>query len=193
MDLKSRDTDSHLDYLGFFQEDFMVCDLGCGVGYIPNYTMKNKKKIQYLGIDVISNKINYCRNRFRQGNYRFKRLNLYSETYNPTGSMRAEFMKIPLPDGSVDSVICHSLFTHLDNEEVAKRYISEILRIMKAGGKLWITFFTDPPNKEGGGTMRTVYKLSFIETLLAGFEEIHDRCGATTEYHDQLEISCVKR
>jgi len=97
-----------------------------------------------------------------------------------------------MEDGSVDAVICHSLFTHLDTEVIARHYMNEIRRVLKPGGLLWITFFSSPPNEVGGGTARTVYSMDFIKQLLVGFEDLKESGGLTTGYHDQLEISCVK-
>ena len=186
------DTVDHLDELGFFQKDFIVCDIGSGMGYIPKYTMKHKKPIWYHGFDVMLSNIKHCRNICNDIRYQFTYLPYYSDAYNPMGLLNAKDFKIKLPSGSVDSVICHSLFTHLSTEDVARSYMQEIRRVLRPGGLLWITFFSSPPNETCDGTKRTVYSMEFIETLLVGFENIKSSGGFTTDYHDQLEISCVK-
>jgi SAM-dependent methyltransferase len=186
------DTDAKLDAMGFFQPDFFILDIGCGVGYIPLYLRINRKPVKYLGIDVSRGRIQHCRALFPGTQFQFKVIDIHSETYNSMGRMRAEEFKIPLGDNSVDSIICHSLFTHLDTEIIAKRYIDEIKRVLKVGGFLWTTWFPSPPNGESDGTRRTVYPLAFIHDQLADLEPIYLHGGESTGYHDQLEIACVK-
>lgn len=184
------DTDAKLDSMGFFQEDFNILDIGCGVGYIPKYLKEQKKNVTYLGLDVDMGVIQECKNRFPQ--FKFKRLNLKSESYNPLGSMSADQLVLPVETNSVDSIICHSIFTHLDTEAIAVRYMKEIKRVLKQGGFLWTTWFSSPPNEECEGTAKTVYNLAFIHDLLSDLEPIYINGGESTSYHDQLEIACVK-
>jgi len=186
------DTDAHLDELGFFQDDFNILDIGCGVGYIPSYLRRSRKRVKYLGLDVRLDRIKLCRRLFRDMDYKFTHLNLRSSSYNPIAAQGAENLVIPLDDCTVDSIICHSLFTHLDTEEVASRYIDEIKRVLKPNGFLWTTWFSSPPNTTSDGTKRTVYDLAFIHDRLAQFEFIYLGGGETSAYHDQLEIACVK-
>jgi len=187
------DTDAHLDSLGFFKDGSSVLDIGCGLGYIAEYILKNRLNVTYLGIDIDSNRIRHCQNRFRQPNFKFKKLNILSATYNPLGSMDARHFKINLPNNSVDSVICHSLFTHLDTEEVALVYMKEIWRVLKPQGILWTTWFVSPPNElVGGGTMRTVYRKEFVADLLSDYEIIEAQGGESVGYHDQWEVAAVK-
>jgi ubiquinone/menaquinone biosynthesis C-methylase UbiE len=186
------DTDQHLDKLGFFKDGFKICDIGCGVGYIPEYLVKHAKKVDYLGIDVDMGVIQHCKNRFSAYGYEFKRLNVRSAMYNPLGTMDAEFMKLDLPDESLDSVICHSLFTHLDTEAIASRYMSEIKRVLKPGGLLWTTWFTSPPNKASSGTIRTVYSAEFISSLFTDLKLLHAHGGESDDYHDQLYVASQK-
>lgn len=186
------DTVDKLDEMGFFQPNSMILDIGCGPGYVPKYLIKNKKLFWYVGIDVNLGVIQHCRNICKDIRCSFKLFPIQSDTYNRDGKMSALDFKIPMADKSVDSVICHSLFTHLATQEIARHYINEINRVLKSGGFLWTTWFASPPNEWCSGTARTVYDLSFIHDVLAPFEPIYLSGGETTGYNDQLEIACVK-
>lgn len=186
------DTDARLDALGFFQDGFQVLDIGSGYGYIPMYLMRERKKVAYHGIDIDRNNIQHCRNISQGTGFKFNYLPIQSDTYNPDGVMSPTHFTLPLKDKSVNSIVCHSLFTHLDTEEVASRYVAEITRVLMNGGLLWTTWFASPPNRVGGGTLRTVYPMEFIHNLLGEFEYIEVSGGETDEYNDQLEIACVK-
>lgn len=188
------DTPELLDSLEFFKDGYHVLDIGCGQAFMAKYLRKKNKEIWYHGFDVSLGNIKHCRNLFiNEIRYKFVFLPFKSDTYSPQGELSAESFTLKFPDSSVDSVICHSLFTHLDTEPIARRYMSEIKRVLKDGGKLWTTWFSNPPNDVSDGTRRTVYNYDFIEEMLEEFESIYWNGGLTTSYHDQLEIACVKR
>ena len=187
------DTDERLDALGFFKDGFSICDIGCGFGYIPKYLFSKRRNITYIGLDVKKAAIVHCENRFKNiYGYSFKRLNLHSDTYNPKSSIKADQMVFPIADESIDSIVCHSIFTHLGSEKVAKHYMDEINRVLKKDGLLWTTWFKSPPNEGSSETIRTVYKESFIDDILSSFKRICSGGGKTTGYHDQWEVVCVK-
>src|SRR6266404_5405702 len=54
--------------------------------------------------------------------------------------VRDVLRRLPFPDGRYDFVFLTSVFTHM-LEEDAERYITEISRVMKPGGKGLFTFF----------------------------------------------------
>lgn len=186
------DTVDQLDQWGFFQEGAVVCDIGCGVGYVPRYTMRHRKDIKYHGYDVSLARIKMCRTICNDPRYHFTYLPYNSMTYNPFSNRSADGFIMKEDNNSVDSVICHSLFTHLGTESIAIRYMREINRVLKPNGKLWITFFTSPPNEISDGTERTVYPIGLVDHLLEGFNIISSSGGTTCDYHDQLEVHAVK-
>lgn len=185
------DTDALLNQLGFFEPGRTVVDIGCGVGYIPSYLVRCNRQVYYTGFDVSANNIKHCRALFNGPEFIFKLLNVQSDTYNPGGKINPCDMVLPLPDSSVDSVICHSLFTHLGTEAAATQYMSQIKRILRPGGFMWSTWFAAPPNTENDGTVRTVYSMEFIKRSLKEFDTFHEHGGETDGYHDQLYIASV--
>lgn len=187
------DTPEQLDQLGFFQDGYSLLDIGCGIAPIAMYCIRNRKKISYYGVDTMIQRIATCKTMYKGfSDYQFQFIPVRSELYNPNGRIDPEKFTLDLADASRDAVICHSLFTHLDTEAVANRYMSEIKRVLRKGGLLWTTWFASPPNTESDGTRRTVYPLEFIHNELASFEPIYIHGGDSDAYHDQLEIACVK-
>ena len=103
-----------------------------------------------------------------------------------------EMFTLPFLTESFDSILCHSLFTHLETEPVATRYLKEIKRLLKPQGLLWTTWFRDPPNNPCSWAERTVYSEQFIRSQLSDFIFLVERKGETTQYHDQWELLCRK-
>jgi len=70
--------------------------------------------------------------------------------------------------------------------------MNNIKRVMKSGGLLYITFFTNPPNKidqyDVTADNRTVYSMEFIDELTDGFSILHIEGGQTTLFNDQLKM-----
>jgi hypothetical protein len=95
---------------------------------------------QYLGFDVHSPSIVWCRQRFAADErFRFE----LAEVSSPYGSVRgaeARDYRFPCGAGSRHLVIAKSVFTHLLPPQ-AERYLSEIARVLSPGGRGWITAF----------------------------------------------------
>lgn len=187
-----RDTPDILNEYGFFTEQSRILDIGCGVGFIPSWCKEHEKNVDYLGVDVREASIIACKMKHLGSNYEFTHINVYNDSYNPNGNVSPSEMTLPCADNSMDSVICHSLFTHLGTERVAERYIDEIMRVMKVGGLLWTTWFTAPPNDVSISTIRTVYSNEFVMSMIKRFEFIYSTGGTTDRYHDQYQIALRK-
>lgn len=191
-----KNTPEILKDLGVFDEGKVVLDIGCGMANIPLWCLKNKIKIKYLGIDVRKQAIEICRNIIdatdMKDDFHFEHLNIYNAAYNQFGKMLPELMNLPVEDDSVNAVICHSLFTHLDTEAVAIRYMREIDRVLRKGGILWTSWFLFPPNIKSEGAIRTVYDKKFVDTLLKDYEMLINFGGETDGYHDQWYVGVRK-
>lgn len=132
----------------FLPPDPMVLDIGCGCGKMARYFALNPG-LRYLGVDIFEPSILWCRRAFeRYGDrFRFEHFDGYSAAYNPGGKLRAEDYVLPAPDGSVDVVVCGSLFTHLF-EPQARHYLSQLRRVLKPGGSALVSLHVEPPAGE---------------------------------------------
>jgi SAM-dependent methyltransferase len=190
---ETRDTPEILDQLGFFVDGNMVLDIGCGVGFFAKWMADHTVPIGgYLGLDVRKNCVAKCEEMRLPSHYKFKHIDVFNPTYNFRGITKPEEYTLPVLDESVDAIICHSLFTHLDTEPVARRYMMEIDRVLGEGGLLWTTWFLDPPNNVSDGAKRTVYKKTLVDELLLPYERILQFGGDTEGYHDQFYIAVRK-
>jgi ubiquinone/menaquinone biosynthesis C-methylase UbiE len=143
-----------------------VLDIGCGLGRMA-VAMTNflEPESRYEGLDIVPEAIEWCSGNItpRYPNFNFQRVNVYNEVrYNPEGQIRARDFTFPYEDDSFDFVICHSIFTHMYPEDVTN-YISEISRVLRAGGKFYATYFLineeSLPKMESGEAMLTFPEL----------------------------------
>lgn len=187
----------NIERLGWLEGRPTIADIGC---YCGNWCIGldgKGYKFDYIGVDTNSSFLNSCERIFsylqkHNGRFTYKlhNLNCVSSKYNRMGVNDAAEIKLPIEDASVDIVIAHSIFTHLGTDEAAINYMANIKRILKPGGKLWVTFFYAPPNEPSGSIRRTVYPYQFISDLLKDFKVVEKFGGHSTEYHDQVEMAC---
>lgn len=90
-------------------------DLGCGVG--SNFELLKKYSINCVGLDISAEALGYAKR----------------YPYNSLVQASAEHM--PLPDNSVDLVVCADVLEHVDDEKT----LDEIHRVLAPGGVVCIT------------------------------------------------------
>jgi SAM-dependent methyltransferase len=118
-------------------------DIGCGIGRIAvPLTHYLTPPGSYEGLDIIPEAISWCCRKVtpKNPNFHFQLANVKNQNYNPKGAFRAAEYTFPYEDMSFDFVFLGSVFTHMLPQEV-ERYLSEIKRVLKAGGKSLITYF----------------------------------------------------
>jgi len=72
-------------------------------------------------------------------------------TTTPGGQINPKKFVFPYADSSFDLVFLTSVFTHMLPEDV-KRYMEEISRVLKSGGRSVVTYFlVNPPSTEVEG------------------------------------------
>jgi SAM-dependent methyltransferase len=76
----------------------------------------------------------------RYSNFTFQTANIYNKVYHPSGRFRADEYTFPYEDESFDFVFLNSVFTHLLPFDM-ENYLSEVSRVMKNGGRCFITYF----------------------------------------------------
>ena len=121
-----------------------VLDVGCGLGRmaVPLTTYLKPPAGRYDGFDIVPKGIEWCRERFtpRYPNFGFVLADVYNTHYNPTGRYRASEYRFPYDDATFDLVFLTSVFTHMMTDEVV-RYLEEIARVTKPGGRCLVTMF----------------------------------------------------
>lgn len=177
---------------GFFKPGSKVFDLGCGNGRFA--ICFSEMNVQYTGIDPMKEQINFCKSAFSDfTNLRFHHIDVYNEIFNPNGTVPPAEFRFPLPDSYIDDAIAYSIFTHLQTLEVAQNYMNELKRVIKPGGRLFITWYRSPPNPmPDGHAHRTVYDEWDILTMMNGFTCQFSYGGHTPDFYDQWGLVMKK-
>jgi SAM-dependent methyltransferase len=121
-----------------------IVDIGCGCGKLAaalrDYDFHGDRfRGHYYGFDADREMIEWCQRYFPPNHFTFVHVNPKSSVYNPGGSVLQVKLE-PCRDSSVDLAISNSLFSHLLAEDV-KNYLKESFRVLRPGGKIFMTFF----------------------------------------------------
>src|SRR5437667_3482466 len=133
----------HFIKLAHLQPNENVLDVGCGVGRMAvPLTRYLARPGTYDGFDVVKRGIDWCNANIsgRYPNFRFKFVDVRNRAYNPTGTLNPETFRFPYSDASFDFVFVTSVFTHMPSLSMG-HYVSEISRVLRSGGRAFITFF----------------------------------------------------
>ena len=125
------------------QPDQAVLDVGCGVGRtaaaLGTYLLPSAR---YEGFDIVDKEIAWCRSHLsaRFPNFRFQTADVFNQFYNRSGQTPAAAFSFPYADRTFDCAVVASVFTHMLEAGVA-RYIHEIARVLKPGGRCLASFY----------------------------------------------------
>lgn len=119
---------SLLGKIGSFSAEDIVLDAGCGSGNAVFYLAKKVKSL--MGLDNNKEAINFAKNQVRK-------LKLTNATFK-----LADLRRIPFKEKYFTKAILFEVVEHFTEKDY-KRIISEIYRVLKTGGFLYITV----PNK----------------------------------------------
>jgi len=115
-----------------------VLDVGCNVGNYVNWANNVVSRENYVGLDINEKFINIAR--MIHPEYQFVHCNKWHRSYNPTG-----IKNLSIRDslsGEFDIVVLNSVFSHANADEI-RAEILDIFTVLKPGGILLTTFFTD--------------------------------------------------
>jgi SAM-dependent methyltransferase len=117
-----------------------ILEVGCGSG--RNALALTTYDVEYHGFDIFKPYIDWCRAHITVHfpNFHFLHADIRNGQYNPRGTGQSDAFHFPFDEASFDLVILTSVFTHMLEPEVT-RYVSEIARVLKAGGQVYTTFF----------------------------------------------------
>ena len=160
-----------------------ILDIGCGQGRLPIGLLRVIGEVNYFGIDVDFNSIEWCKKHIQKDHqsYKFIHLNLFNERYNINGIKIEKDFRFQLESGSFDIIYLFSVFTHTTEEDM-KIYLRECSRILNTNGRMFFTTFAElnVPNIEinpnnyqmkCGGALHIVrYNRDYLFSIL-------DECG----------------
>ena len=128
--------------LGGLQPHESVLDVGCGIGRVAiPLTRYLSDAGTYHGFDIVQQGVEWCSANIAPAhrNFHFSWVNLYNRMYNPQGVEHASKFSFPYADRTFDFVFATSVFTHLLADDM-RNYLREIARVMRGGGRSFITF-----------------------------------------------------
>jgi SAM-dependent methyltransferase len=119
-----------------------VLEIGSGLGRVALPLTQWLSTGMYVGVEIVMEGVAWCHEFIarKYPNFRFIHLDIYNEFYNPTGRGSVADARLPFDDATFDVVFLNSVFTHLGLEDTVA-YLSEIARVLAAGGRLWGSWF----------------------------------------------------
>jgi len=116
-----------------------ILDVGCGTGLlgIASEPFVGPEG-QYVGIDVNKRDIEFCRRQYPSPTFEFTHLSTNNPAYAP--HQTKDRLQWPFERNVFDVALALSVWTHL-NEADARFYLTEVIRVLKPGGKAIVTVF----------------------------------------------------
>lgn len=185
---------ARLNAAGVWCEGNTIVDIGCGNGRLA-IPLTEAEGINYIGIDPIAESISFCKQAFSDwaDSFSFHHLDVQNDFYNPFGKVNPRDFRLDIPSDSVDCVLLSSVLTHIGSEKACRVYIDEAHRVLRSGGKLYVTWFRAGPNEEDMSCERTAFREDVIINMLTSFHFEKTWGGLTTEYNDQWAMVLRKK
>jgi SAM-dependent methyltransferase len=133
--------------LAGLRPEHSVLEVGSGTGRIAaTLTTVLSEQGSFDGFDIVKEGVEWCQTHItpRYPRFRFRHANVFNATYNPDSPARANSYQFPYEDGRFDVVIATSVLTHMYRDDAA-HYLREIARVLKGGGRTFITHFLWTP------------------------------------------------
>lgn len=131
------------EVLKHLPKDACEClDIGCGYGRVASEIVKANKKAFVHGLDISSVFVK-----------------LFNERIGEKGkAVVGDIKDLPFSDNKFDSVVCIVTMMYLKKESEQEKAISEMLRVVKSGGKIILI----EPNQLGDNIVKLFGLLPFI-------------------------------
>ena len=164
----------HFVRVGGLKPKHRVLEIGCGIGRMA-VPLTQYLDSSYDGVDIVEDGIRWCAETITPAypEFRFQTLDVANALYNPGGAEDAAQTRLPFPDGGHDFVILTSVITHLRTAETV-RYAAEIARVLKPGGRCFLSLFLVDARARDGIAKKTA-RPAFLEA--AGPEFIADEAN----------------
>jgi len=173
------------------QPDAVVLEVGCGCGRLARALARYlRPQGNYDGFDVHEPMIAWCQNNLQPhlSNFRFMHVDVYSPDQNPAGYIKASKFSFPYPDCTFDSLIVSSVFTHMFPEEI-ERYVSELARVLKPGGRGFLTaFLFDEAGHAAVTSGATIFDFRYPIGPCLTFDREHPEQGVACQRDWLLEL-----
>ena len=119
-----------------------VLDVGCGIGrlaYECGWYLDNDANLCGPGHLAHGHRLAHTNYAPRLPGFRFDFLDVYNESYSPTGSVGPEDVRFPYEDEQFDVVCAFEVFMHVSLEGI-RNYLREMTRVLRSGGLAVVTF-----------------------------------------------------
>lgn len=134
----------HYVRIGGLKPSDRVLDIGCGIGRmaVPLTQYLDPRTACYEGVDPVNEGIEWCVHNITSAypNFRFCRVDVAHELYNPGGAIAGHEIVLPFAHSSFNFVTMVSVATHLPANEITA-YAREVMRLLVPGGRLFLTAF----------------------------------------------------
>ena len=122
-----------------------VVEIGSGLGRLAIGLLREAGAVEYWGFDANKPWIAWCRKHIERSrpSFRFIHVDVENDLYNPHGATAGDDFRFPLPDGHADIVYMWGVFTNMRLND-ARIYVSEISRLLRDGGRAFLTAFVEP-------------------------------------------------
>jgi ubiquinone/menaquinone biosynthesis C-methylase UbiE len=133
--------------LGGLRPDDAVLEVGSGTGRMAvALTAVLSQEGRFEGFDIVREGVEWCQAHLtpRFPRFRFHHADLFNSFYCPAGGATAAAYRFPFDDGTFDFVLSTSVLTHMYRAEAA-HYLSEVARVLRPGGRTFITHFLLTP------------------------------------------------
>lgn len=107
-------------FINYIKEGDSVLDVGCGNGRLLE--LLEDKHINYLGIDISEKLIELAKKKYPQNNF-----------------LVADNLNLPFPNNNFDKVFSIAVLHTIPSEELRKKALLELKRVLKPGGLLVLT------------------------------------------------------
>jgi SAM-dependent methyltransferase len=173
----------HLVISRFLRSGSHLLDIGCGCGKTARTLIYHPYIRHYTGFDAIRENIQWCTDSIAPlcgGRFEFHYLDVHSEAYNPSGSLRGTDVVFPAANGAIDFAFAASVFTHL-LEDDATHYLREVRRTLAPDGVFICSVHTSPARgtEYSGDERRVDVDCRYLDQLaMAAGLKVEERLGS---------------